>query len=49
MVQDADTSVLVHRVETALVVRTLGGPAVGPPTRSNPRAARDSNGKRAPS
>jgi hypothetical protein len=25
MVQDADTSVLVHRVEAALVVRTLGG------------------------
>jgi hypothetical protein len=24
VVQDADTSVLVHRVETALVVRTLG-------------------------
>jgi hypothetical protein len=30
VVQDADTSVLVHRVETALVVRTLGGPLVGP-------------------
>jgi hypothetical protein len=49
VVQDADTSALVHRVETALVVRTLGGPAVGPPTRSNPRAARDNSGKRAPS
>jgi hypothetical protein len=24
MVQDADTSVLVHRVDTELVVRTLG-------------------------
>jgi hypothetical protein len=36
VVQDADTSVLVHRVEMALVVRTLGGPAVGPPTINNP-------------
>jgi hypothetical protein len=49
VVRDADTSVLVHRVEMALVVRTLGGPAVGPPTRSNARAARDNRGKRAPS
>jgi hypothetical protein len=49
VVQDAGTSVLVHRVEMALVVRTLGGPAVGPPTRSNARAARDNSGKRAPS
>jgi hypothetical protein len=33
VVQEADTSVLVHRVETALVVRTPGsGPAVGPST-----------------
>jgi len=30
VVRDADTGVLVHRVEMALVVRTLGGPAVGP-------------------
>jgi hypothetical protein len=29
VVQDADTSVLVHRVETALVVRTLEEPAPG--------------------
>jgi hypothetical protein len=49
VVQHADTGVLVHRVEMALVVRTLGGPAVGPPTRSNARAARDNRGKRAPS
>jgi hypothetical protein len=50
VVQDADSSVLVHRVETALVVRTPGSLArVWPPVMSNARAARDSNGKRAPS
>jgi hypothetical protein len=36
VVQDADTSALVHRVETALVVRTLAGPAPGPPMMTNP-------------
>ena len=45
--QDADTGVLVHRVEMALVVRTVGGPAVGPTDRQ-PRAARDNSRKRAP-
>jgi hypothetical protein len=49
VVQHADTSVLVHRVETALVVRTRQWPAVGPPMMSNARAARDNSGKRAPS
>ena len=48
-VQRADTSVLVHRVEMALVVRTPGAAAVGPQTRSNPRAAGDNSGKRTPS
>jgi hypothetical protein len=33
VVQDADTSVLVHRVETALVVRTLGGTRARPARR----------------
>jgi hypothetical protein len=49
VVQHADTSVLVHRVETALVVRTPQGPAVGPQTISNARAVRDNSGKRIPS
>jgi hypothetical protein len=49
VVQDADSSVLVHRVETALVVRPWEWPAVGPPMISNARAPRDSNGKRPPS
>jgi hypothetical protein len=50
VVQDADTTgVLVHRVETALVVRTREWPAVGPQRMSNPRAARDNSGKRTPS
>jgi hypothetical protein len=49
VVKHADTSVLVHRVETALVVRTPEWPAVGPQTMSNPRAARDNSGKRTPS
>jgi len=48
VVQHADTSVLVHRVETALVVRALGGPAVGPTDDKQPRAVRDNSGKRAP-
>jgi hypothetical protein len=41
VVQHTDSSVLVHRVATALVVRTPGGPAVGPQTMSNQRTARD--------
>jgi hypothetical protein len=50
VVQHADASVLVHRVETALVVRTRAWPAVrSPPTMSNLRAARDNSGKRTPS
>jgi hypothetical protein len=49
VVQHADASVLVHRVETALVVRTRAWPAVGPPTMSNLRVARDNSGKRTPS
>jgi hypothetical protein len=49
VVKHADTSVLVHRVETALVVRTLGVAPVGPQTMSNARAARGNSGKRAPS
>jgi hypothetical protein len=49
VVQHTDTGVVVHRVETALVVRTLGGPAVGPQTRSSPWSARDNSGKRMPS
>ena len=47
--QDAGTSVLVHRDETALVVRTRKWPALGPQTISNARAARDNSGKRTPS
>jgi hypothetical protein len=39
-VVDADTSVLVHRVETALVVRTRGMVHARPPTMSNARAGR---------
>jgi hypothetical protein len=43
----ADSSVLVHRVETTLVVcAPWERPAVGPQTMSNPRAARDNSGKR---
>ena len=43
----AATSVLVHRVETTLVVCTpWERPAVGPQMMSNPRAARDDSGKR---
>jgi hypothetical protein len=49
VVQHADTSLLVHRVEAALVVRTPAVPAVGPQTMSNSRAARDNSGKRTPS
>jgi hypothetical protein len=45
VVQDVNTSVLVHRVETALVVRTPRGPAFGLQTMSNARTARDNSGK----
>jgi hypothetical protein len=47
--KDAGTSVLVHRVETALVVLTRKWLALGPQTISNARAARDNSGKRTPS
>jgi hypothetical protein len=49
VVKDAGTSVLVHRIEAALVVRTRKWPALGPQTISNARAARDNSGKRTPS
>lgn len=49
VVKDTGTSVLVHRVETALVVRTRRWPAAGPQTISNVRAPRDNSGKRTPS
>ena len=49
VVTDADTSVVVHRVETALVVLTREcpgeWPALGPQTMSNARSAGDSSGK----
>jgi hypothetical protein len=45
VVQHGDTRVLVHRVETALVVRTSKWPAVGPPAMSIARTARDNSGK----
>jgi hypothetical protein len=48
VVKDAGTSVLVHRVETALVVRTQEWPAVGPQTISIARAARDNSGNEPP-
>ena len=46
--KDAGTSVLVHRVETALVVRTRKWPALGPQTISNARAARANSGNEPP-
>jgi hypothetical protein len=49
VVEHADTGILVHRVEAALVVRTLEWPAVGPQMMSNPRVERDNSGKRTPS
>ena len=49
VVKDAGTSVLVHRVETALVVRTREWPAFGPQTMRTVRAARDNSGNRTPS
>jgi hypothetical protein len=45
VVRGAGASVLVHRVETALVVRTRQWPALGPPT-SHARSARDTRGNR---
>jgi hypothetical protein len=45
VLQEPDTSVLVHRVETALVVRFLAVARPGPQTISNARAARDNSGK----
>jgi hypothetical protein len=48
-VQRGDTGMLVHRVQTALVVRTPEWPAVGPQTMSNDRSARDNSGKQMPS
>jgi hypothetical protein len=49
VVREPDTSILVHRVETALIVRTREWPALGPQTMSNPWAARDDSGKGTPS
>jgi hypothetical protein len=49
VVKNADSSVLVHHVETALVVFTRERPAVGPQMISNTRSARDTSGKRTPS
>jgi hypothetical protein len=43
----AGTSVLVHRVEAALVVRTRERPALGPPTTSHARSAGTRSGNRA--
>jgi hypothetical protein len=48
VVKDADTSVLVHHLETALVVRTQEWPAVGPQRMSNARSAADTSGQRTP-
>jgi hypothetical protein len=45
VLQEPDTSILVHRVETALVVRFLAVARPGPQTISNARAARDNSGK----
>jgi hypothetical protein len=46
VVRDADTGVLVHRVETALVAVTRERPARGPQRVSNARSAADTSGKR---
>jgi hypothetical protein len=40
VVHEPDTSVLVHRVETALVVRARGWPAPGPQMVSNDRGSK---------
>ena len=45
VLQEADASVLVHHLETALVVRTPAVARGWPQTMSNPRAARDNSGK----
>jgi hypothetical protein len=49
VVKDADTGVLVHHVETALVLLTRERPVFGPQTMSNTRSATDNTGKRTPS
>jgi hypothetical protein len=49
VVQQADSSVLVHRVETALVMRTPGLARGWSADNVNARAVRDNSGKRAPS
>jgi hypothetical protein len=49
VVKHVDTSVLVHRVETALVVRTPGVARSWPADDEQTRAARDNSGKRTPS
>jgi len=46
MMQDADTSVLVHRVETALVVRTPEVARAWPQTIRTTRSVEDNSGKR---
>jgi hypothetical protein len=49
VVQHANNSVRVHRLETALVLCTRTWPAFGPRTMSNARTARVNSGKRTPS
>jgi hypothetical protein len=49
MVQDAGTSVLVHRVETTLVVLTLGAARAWPADDEQSPGSRDDSGKRTPS
>jgi hypothetical protein len=44
VVMGAGSSVLVHRVEATLAVRTREWPALGPQTMTNARAARDNSG-----
>jgi hypothetical protein len=46
VVRGAGTSVVVHRAETALVMRTRERPALGPPPTSHARSARDTGGNR---
>jgi hypothetical protein len=49
VVKGADTCVLVHRIETALVVRTPEVARVRPADDEQPWAARDNSGRRTPS
>jgi hypothetical protein len=49
VVKHADTSVLVHRVETALVVRTLGVARGWPADDEQRSGSKGNSGKRAPS